>query len=178
MEAARLPTQRRPVCGLALVGAAVHHSPMTRWVRRRRSAEMSSAVLQVVSATRRRLDGFRTICDRATMADLGWTSADVDSMCAQMKSGRTDVSLVVNRSADQVVGCVISARTGATLTLVGWIGVEHRCKGYGTDLLDLVCADAFADGCSSVLIALRTPILGLPPSSRNGSSWRLGHTSC
>lgn len=64
------------------------------------------------------------------------------------------MGLVLERRTSRVVGCVMPKRVGNGFIIVGWIGSEYRRQGYGSEKLDRMCADAFAAGCRSVLVAV------------------------
>jgi L-amino acid N-acyltransferase YncA len=151
------PALRPLVAVLCAVAALALGAAVVRDLRRAREfgrvTLTSTPRLRVVPAIRSRLDGFISICDPETTGAMGWTAADVAKVCAQVESGRTTMKLVVDRPAGRVIGCVIPGPARDTFTFAGWIGTEHRRQGYGSELLDLLCADAFAAGCRSVLIA-------------------------
>jgi hypothetical protein len=128
----------------------------------------STRRLRVVPATRKRVEGFVSVCDPVTMEAFQWNEDDVHKLRLQVESGRTPLRLVIDRPAGRVIGCVIPAISGTTLTLTGWIGVEHRRQGYGSELLELVCADAFRAKCRSVLV-------GVPASDRVLASFMEQH---
>lgn len=126
-----------------------------RRVRTRRQLKLTATPrLRVVPASRQRVQGFNAICDPVTVGHIGWTDDDVAKLGAQFKTGQLPVGLVLERLTSRVVGCVMPKRVGNGLVVVGWIGIEHRRQGYGSELLDQLCADAFAAGCRSVLIAV------------------------
>lgn len=115
-----------------------------------------TARLRIVPGNRALVAGFVSVCDPTTMEHLGWGPDDVASMCHQVGSGAGRARLVVDRGTGQVVGCVLTGEVGATLTIVGWIGTSHRRQGYGTEVLESLCAHARLSGSISVLLALPT----------------------
>ena len=126
-----------------------------RRVRKRGHLTLTSTPrLRVVPATLKRIEGFTAICDPVTVGHMGWTADDVTKLSAQFKAGRPAVRLVLERRTSRVIGCVMPKRVGNGFIIVGWIGAEYRRQGYGSELLDQMCADAFAAGCRSVLIAV------------------------
>lgn len=115
---------------------------------------MATPRLRIVPGKPSLMGDFVELCDPETMHAIGWTTEDVSSMATQVGSGRGPVRLVVVRDTGRTVGCVVPQRVGDALTLLGWIGTEHRRQGYGSEVLEFLCAHAFVDGCRSVTVAI------------------------
>ena len=137
---------------VALVAAVMLDRRRTR--KRGHFTLTSTPRLRVVPATRKRVDGFLAICDPVTIGRMDWTADDAAKLAAQFQSGHREASLVLERRTTRVIGCVISKRVHNSLLLLGWIGPEYRRQGYGSELLDRLCTDAFAAGCRSVMLGL------------------------
>ena len=119
--------------------------------------------LRIISGDRQRGGDFVALCDPATMAAIGWTPADVGRRCSQFESGSGLIRLVTERLTGRAIGCVVGGRVGDTFSLLGWVGTEFRRQGFGSEALEVLCTDAFASGCRSVLMAIPTSDPGLVP---------------